>query len=140
MSISSNENQVEGYNERIPGYDGPYLEPMASFNPSQEFQYAGSPTLAANSGYPNSISITPNSGIENGGFEAVVKGNFLLTTEKIEFGTAEATILSLNDARVRIIVPEFEPVGEESPGPVDLTITNNKGSVVILNGFTYEEA
>jgi hypothetical protein len=81
------------------------------------------------------ISVSPNTGADNGGYSVVISGNSLLGTYNVSFGSVAATSFNYNatNGTITAVVPPG------TPGTVNVTVTNYAGTSTITSSdqFTY---
>jgi hypothetical protein len=82
---------------------------------------------------PTLLSVTPNTGLTNGGETVMILGSNFESGATVTFGTNPApTVGFLNSTNLTVLTPP------SIPGTVDVVLTNADGQVATLtNGFTY---
>lgn len=85
--------------------------------------------------------ISPSTGSSAGGYEVTIKGeNFTPGNTKVLFGSAEAEIVANDGTTLTVVVPARKNFEGGSSQAVDVTITNEIGSKVLDDGFTYTQS
>ncbi len=78
--------------------------------------------------------VSPRYGPLSGGLEGRLAGVGLSEESEVLFGAAEASVIASEFERrsLRVTIPAVE-----TPGPVDVTVTNTNGQWTVPNGFLY---
>lgn len=82
---------------------------------------------------PTITSITPNSGLVDGGNIVYVDGsNFVGNTSKVFIGNKEAASTYVSSTRLRVTIP-----AGDSAGKVDVKVVNDTNEAVLSEGYEY---
>lgn len=81
---------------------------------------------------PLITSLDPPIGEVAGGYQVHLKGRWLSTVERVQFGGEEAQILQKNPDRILVLVPQAD-----REGGVVVRVEGRWGSAILPSGFTY---
>ena len=95
-------------------------------SPANQFTYVAPPSIT---------SLDTTSGSVYGGTLVTISGRGLAAATEVDFGSNPATIISNTDGQIIVLSPEATG---DSPGPVDVTVTNAYGTGELYpSQFTY---